>query len=114
MALTPEEVRRLAVLARITLSDAAAEALAAQLTDVLDHVEALEAPSDDEPTTSDRVPPSNPDPTGRETLRAPLRADVPGADTLDRPPADFAPEWRDGFFTVPRLPSHDTPAGEGS
>jgi aspartyl/glutamyl-tRNA(Asn/Gln) amidotransferase C subunit len=40
-----------------------------------------------------------------------LRADEPGADPLHVPPADLAPAWHDGFFTVPRLPSHrDSPS----
>jgi hypothetical protein len=39
-----------------------------------------------------------------------LRADEPGADPLHVPPADLAPAWHAGFFTVPRLPSHrDSP-----
>jgi Asp-tRNA(Asn)/Glu-tRNA(Gln) amidotransferase C subunit len=38
---------------------------------------------------------------------APLRPDQPGSDSLDMPLSSFAPEWREGFFTVPRLPTHD-------
>jgi hypothetical protein len=38
---------------------------------------------------------------------SPLRPDLPGSDALDMPPSSFAPEWREGFFTVPRLSSHD-------
>ena len=32
-----------------------------------------------------------------------LREDVPGPVPLARPPAEFAPEFADGFFLVPRL-----------
>jgi Asp-tRNA(Asn)/Glu-tRNA(Gln) amidotransferase C subunit len=32
-----------------------------------------------------------------------LREDVPGPVPLARPPAQFAPEFRDGLFLVPRL-----------
>jgi aspartyl/glutamyl-tRNA(Asn/Gln) amidotransferase C subunit len=32
----------------------------------------------------------------------PLREDVPNPVPLARPPAEFAPEFRDGFFLVPR------------
>jgi Asp-tRNA(Asn)/Glu-tRNA(Gln) amidotransferase C subunit len=31
-----------------------------------------------------------------------LREDVPGPVPLARPPAEFAPEFADGFFLVPR------------
>ena len=31
-----------------------------------------------------------------------LREDVPGSVPLARPPAEFAPEFADGFFLVPR------------
>jgi hypothetical protein len=31
-----------------------------------------------------------------------LREDLPGPVPLARPPADFAPEFADGFFLVPR------------
>ena len=41
------------------------------------------------------------------TQRTTLRSDVPGPDGLAVPPSYLAPEWRDGFFTVPRLPPHD-------
>ena len=100
MAVSPDDVRRLAALARLALDDGQAEAMAAQLTDILGHVDGLDTLSDDGTAP------------GGDGAPAPLRADLPGADALDREPADFAPEWRDGFFTVPRLPSHDTRAEE--
>jgi Asp-tRNA(Asn)/Glu-tRNA(Gln) amidotransferase C subunit len=36
----------------------------------------------------------------------PLRPDEPGADTIHGALNRFAPEVRDGFFTVPLLPTH--------
>ncbi|HUE77620.1 MAG TPA: hypothetical protein VMM83_06740 [Longimicrobiales bacterium] len=98
MGVTPEEVRRLAVMARLGLEAAEATALARQLTGILEHVDRLEVPSGEDVAA----------PVADAPASAPLRADLPGADKLDRGPADFAPEWRDGFFTVPRLTSHDT------
>ena len=85
-----DEARRIAGLARLELTDAELEEIAAQLGSVLDHVAALEEngslPSD-----------GTAGPVGG------LRSDAPVHDPLARPPAGFAPAWSDGFFTVPRL-----------
>lgn len=43
---------------------------------------------------------------GASTAAAALRPDVAGSDELAVPPSYLAPEWREGFFTVPRLPTH--------
>ena len=47
--------------------------------------------------------------TGLSVAGAPHtgRADVPGADPLILPPSSIATEWRNGFFTVPRMRTHD-------
>lgn len=107
MALTPEEVRRLAALARLDLAADEVERLAAQLSDILTHADGLP------PLPEDERPPAERPPAGLAPDAAPLREDVPGPDPLACDPADLAPEWRDGLFTVPRLPSHDPPAREG-
>lgn len=100
MGLTTADVRRLAELARIALDDDEAATLAAQLGDILGRIDALEPESD---TGVAAVP------GGAGT---PLRSDEPGVDPLAAEPAALAPEWRDGFFTVPRLASHRDGTGE--
>ena len=93
MALTPDEVRRLADLARLELTDDDARTLAGQLAGILERIEALEAGDDDGagPAVSDTTH---------------LRADAPGTDPMALPPSAVAPGWAEGFFTVPRLASH--------
>jgi len=97
MSVTKEEVFRIAGLARLELGDDEAAALVSDLNGILEHMEtlgdaALELPEE-----------------GGEAHReggAPLRdgrSDRP--DRLLRKPEDFAPEWEDGFFVVPRLPA---------
>ncbi|MEJ2502038.1 MAG: aspartyl/glutamyl-tRNA amidotransferase subunit C [Gemmatimonadota bacterium] len=99
MAVSPEEVRRVAALARLRLDPGAVEALAADLSSVLRHVDALAAVEGGEAPG----PAVAPGPPGVDSG---LRPDEPGADPLARPPVDFAPELLDGLFTLPRVPSH--------
>lgn len=97
MGVTPEDVRRVAALARLRLESAEAEALTRQLNDILRHVDALQAVD---------IAAAPADAAGAAP-RAPLRADQAGADPLADEPAAFAPSWQEGFFTVPRLASHE-------
>jgi aspartyl-tRNA(Asn)/glutamyl-tRNA(Gln) amidotransferase subunit C len=91
-------------LARLELSADALDRLAAQVADILDHVEELAAVSLE----------------GAEAIggiadwAAPRRADEPAADPLHGPLAALAPAWQDGFFTVPRLASMEAPADDAS
>lgn len=107
MRVTPEEVRRVAALARIRVEEEEAEALAGQLADILAHVDELDdapvgtAPAGDADVDVDGDVPETADGSSSE-----LRADAPGVDALDRDLASLAPGWKDGFFTVPRLRSH--------
>ncbi|MDX1674754.1 MAG: Asp-tRNA(Asn)/Glu-tRNA(Gln) amidotransferase subunit GatC [Longimicrobiales bacterium] len=96
--ITTAEARRIAELAGLRPDDDALERLAADLSDILDHMAALRA------VAIDGVPPFT-----VAGDRAPLRPDEPGADPLDGAPGKAAPGWADGLFTVPRLRSH---AGE--
>ncbi|UCF20576.1 MAG: hypothetical protein JSU87_03950 [Gemmatimonadota bacterium] len=41
---------------------------------------------------------------------APLRADRVDSDRLERPLSEVAPDWREGFFVLPRLPAMDVQA----
>jgi aspartyl/glutamyl-tRNA(Asn/Gln) amidotransferase C subunit len=96
VSVSREQVHAIAALAKLRITAAEAETFAVQLSDILDHVEALAA------TETDRE--------GDHSVRpsVPLRPDSPSADPLHTEPAAFAPAWADGFFTVPRLAAMDT------
>jgi aspartyl-tRNA(Asn)/glutamyl-tRNA(Gln) amidotransferase subunit C len=99
VAVTPEDVRRVAELAHLGLDPDQVVGLTAELNTILDHMDALRAAP-----AVDLSPAS--DPVGG----TPLRADEPPGDPLHSPPATNAPAWETGFFTVPRLASHDDTA----
>lgn len=84
-----EDVRRMAELARLRLSDEELERLHGELDTILGHLDALSELGDAE--------------AAEPAAGTRLRDDEPGADPLQRPPSELAPAWRDGFFTVPRL-----------
>ena len=95
MAVSPAEVLAVAKLARLRLSPEEVARFTEQLNGILSHVDeliAVDAAGDED---------------GDIGGSAPLRGDEPGADPLLRPPSEFAPDWREGFFTVPRLPALD-------
>jgi aspartyl-tRNA(Asn)/glutamyl-tRNA(Gln) amidotransferase subunit C len=98
MAVSIDDVRHIAELARLGLDDDRARHLVAELNTILGHVDAL----------------SKVDTTGVEATvgvgaaGTPLRSDVGGPPALARSPAAFAPAMRDGFFVVPRLSTHET------
>lgn len=98
MAVTREDVKHVAALARLSVTDERAEQLTAQLNTILAHMDALA-----------RV-----DTTGLEPLAgvgaasAPLREDAGPSIELESPIEAFAPSVRDGFFLVPRLSSHES------
>ena len=87
-----DEVLHVARLAELAVPDEELDRLVAQLNRIVAYVAAL-----------DRLPP---DPRIEAFLPGPhevrLRPDEPGPVPLLRPPAELAPEWKDGFFLVPR------------
>lgn len=87
----------MAALARLRLSEEEVDRLAAELSDVLGHLESLPEGTERE---GDPVGPAGP-------AHAPMRADSGAPDALDRPVSALAPAWVDGFFTVPRLAALD-------
>lgn len=91
--ITEEDVRHVAKLARLDLTDAEVELFAGQLAAVLEHAEDVEA------LDTEGVPPTaHPLP-----LRNVLRDDVPG-DSVDRDEVlAMAPAAEDGRFRVPRI-----------
>lgn len=90
------EVRRIAELARLELDDREVERFARDLEEILSHFRELGRLDLEEEEG----------PEGRE-LEPHLRADVPDADPLAHGPGETAPDWRDGFFVVPRLAALD-------
>lgn len=126
MSVGPDEVRRVAELARLPLGPGEVASMTRQLNRILEHVDALaEADAEAVGEAEGAVEGANgaglpgesmaPDDAAGPT---PLRADRPGADPLATPPSELAPAWADGLFTVPRLASHDDgrdgPGGGGS
>lgn len=102
MAVTHEDVRHVASLARLGLSDSRAASLVAELNVILGHMEGLS-----------RVDTSKLEAVvGVGVDGIPLQEDRGPAVPLARDIRDFAPSVRDGFLLVPRLATHE--AAEGS
>jgi aspartyl-tRNA(Asn)/glutamyl-tRNA(Gln) amidotransferase subunit C len=97
MAVTIDDVRHIASLARVGVSDDRARALVAELNTILDHMTVLARvdTTDVEALTA----------IGVET--AAVRGDSGPPVALERAIGDFAPSARDGFFLVPRLSTHE-------
>lgn len=97
MAVSLDDVRHIAGLARLGLTDERAHALVAELNTILGHMDVLS-----------RVDTSNAVAGPGAAAGMPLREDAGPADALARGPEAFAPSVRDGFFLVPRLATHET------
>ena len=103
MAVTIDDVRHIAALARLGLNDERAESLVRELNTILQHMDVL----------------SRVDTEGAQEVAGigaaglPLRADAGPPIPLGRERDDFAPRMKDGFFLVPRLATHDD-AGSAS
>ena len=101
MAVSEDDVRHAASLARLGVDPARLPSLVAELNGILEHMEVL-----------GRVETGNEMGDGRiETTATPMRSDIDGTSIpLAVRREAFAPEMRDGFFLVPRLATHE---GEG-
>lgn len=97
MAVTREEVLQIAELARLRLEPGEVEQFLVQLNDILEHVEELAALDMGVVGAVE----------GAAEGAAPRRSEELGPDLLRIPASEFAPEWDDGFFTVPRLAALD-------
>ncbi|HEX2451093.1 MAG TPA: Asp-tRNA(Asn)/Glu-tRNA(Gln) amidotransferase subunit GatC [Gemmatimonadales bacterium] len=91
MSIGREQVLHVAKLAEIGVDEADLPKLVEQLDRIVGYVEQL-----------NQVPEAPAEPFLAGPTAAPLRDDVVRPVPLERPPADFAPEFRDGFFLVPR------------
>ncbi|NJD09398.1 MAG: Asp-tRNA(Asn)/Glu-tRNA(Gln) amidotransferase subunit GatC [Gemmatimonadetes bacterium] len=87
------DLARTARLARLQLSEAEIARLTVELNGILAHVEALLAIDVDMAAQAPLAAPAAPA----------ARPDEPDADPLSVPVAEQAPEWRSGYFTVPRV-----------
>ncbi len=97
MTIEEHELRRVAELARLRLEGERLHALSAQVGSILDHMAALQA------VDTSTVAPMSAATTGAQERRSDRGEPLPLAMSHDR----FAPSWRDGFFLVPRLASHE-------
>lgn len=93
MSVTHEEVLKIARLAELDVSEDALAALATQMSRILEYVAQINAVP-----ASEGVKPFVP---GPDALR--FRADEVKPIPLAFGPAVFAPEYKDGFFLVPKL-----------
>ena len=99
MAVSLDDVRHVASLARLGLSDDRAPALVAELNTILEHMDVLS-----------KVDTSGIEPVaGIGASGTPLRPDTGPAIPLLRELQSFAPRTGDGFFLVPRLSTHEDP-----
>ncbi len=97
MAVTIDDVRHIASLARVGVTDGRARSLVGELNTILEHMAVLS-----------RVDTADVDGLVAVGLdRAPLHADAGPPITLQRPLIEIAPSMRDGFFLVPRLATHE-------
>jgi aspartyl-tRNA(Asn)/glutamyl-tRNA(Gln) amidotransferase subunit C len=95
--ITVEDVRHVATLARLGLTDERAEALTKDLNTILEHMEVL--------SRVDTTGVSDASSVGSAGMR--LREDKGRGIALAEPPEAFAPSMRAGFILVPRLSSHE-------
>ena len=98
MAVSHDDVRRIAALARIAVPDERLDDLARQLSGILGHMDALAQVTD--ATAHEEAERKSPGMRLAEDSGPPVQLHA------DR--AAFAPKWRDGFFLVPRLSTHES------
>ena len=105
MSIDANEVRRVARLAELAVTEDELPALAAQMNRIVGYVAQLEDLNDDGAGALRSGPPA---------LR--LREDVVAPWPMMRGPEANAPEFRDGFFLVPRRDTGggDDAAGDGA
>jgi aspartyl-tRNA(Asn)/glutamyl-tRNA(Gln) amidotransferase subunit C len=102
VAVTHDDIRHIAELARVGVSESRLDELVRELNGILAHMEVL-AQVDTGGSSDDSSP------SGMPPTSTPLRSDSSGPIPMLLPLETFAPSTRDGFITVPRLASHDDP-----
>jgi len=102
MAVSRDDVRHVAALARLDVAESRLPELVAQLNGILSHMDALAKVK----TTGVMAT------AGVGDAAMPLRADIGPPIPLLHPLESFAPQMRDGFLLVPRLATHESAADE--
>jgi len=97
VAVTSEDVRHVATLARLGIDEARTASLVAELNTILGHMEVLS-----------KVDTSRLDPVVGIGAAGALEADHGPSVALTRDLTKIAPAIRDGFLLVPRLATHET------
>jgi aspartyl-tRNA(Asn)/glutamyl-tRNA(Gln) amidotransferase subunit C len=103
VAVTEQDVRHVAALARLGLEPERVPTLVQELNGILRHMQALTK-------VGTKVEPVE----GIGAGGMPLRADAGPAYALERAREEFAPSMRDGFFLVPRLATHTDAASDAA
>lgn len=103
MAIDRSELRRIAELARLRLSEPEVERLTRDCGAILEYFETIHD-----------VGPDSGGPMAGGVRLAPLREDRADCDPLLRPLAEMAPAWRGGYFVLPRLPAMDAEVEDDS
>lgn len=98
MAVTHDDVRHIAELARLAVSPSRLDDLVRELNGILAHMDVLR-----EVETSGVEDDAH---SGLPATSTPLRSDTSGPIPMALPLESFAPATRDGFIIVPRLASH--------
>ena len=101
MSVSNDDVRHVAALARLGVSDDRLPTLVSELNGILAHMDVLGRVRTAGVTGA----------TGVGSGGTPLREDRVDPIPLSRPVEDIAPHMRHGFFLVPRLESHDELGG---
>ena len=103
VSVSARDVQRIRELARLHLEDDELERLTSDLNAILRHVDSLrDLGSTKRPEDSSQIGPK---------LTPVSHEHVEGPDKLREIPADFAPEWKEGFFIVPAPPGVN-PSGD--
>jgi len=100
MAVTHDDVRHVADLARLAVDEERLDNLVAELNGILAHMDALSQVNTKEAEQK----------FGEPVESTPLRSDSSGPLPMLAPIGSFAADTRDGFFIVPRLASHEDAA----
>jgi len=107
VAVTHDDVRHIADLARLGVSPSRLDDLVRELNGILTHMEVLSQVDTGSVPDDSQV-------AGMPLASTPLRSDSGGPIPMFLPLESFAPATRDGFIIVPRLASHDNPGEESS
>ena len=100
MSVSEKDVRHIAALARLGVTDERVPQLVDELNRILEHMDVLQAVDLSKFTSN-----------SAKVQGMPLRPDDSVPTQLERAREDFAPAMRDGFFLVPKLETHGASGG---